>query len=151
MTQATTAKATPSKRRGGKISISKAATSKAGSKARSYKITLSNLYGDDGRVHIVHLAQALGEPASSLARVVNMTPRAITKNPTSKRAQPAIIPLANMLQHAVRVLGTPKNAMIWLRTPTRDLEDKSPLDVAKEGHANVVIALLKDIATGQPG
>lgn len=104
-----------------------------------------------GRVNVMALAKKLGEPASALAPAIGLTATSIRRNPTSERAQPAARRIFAVMQHAVRTFGDLPDAMLWMRTPHPDLDEKAPLDLIKGGEVDTIEGMLHMIDTGQPG
>ena len=121
----------------------------AGTKALT-EITAPEVFDDRGRVNGLALAEALDVTAGELAKSVSLTARGLRANPASPRVQRAGRHIAALLARLDQALGSRRNALIWLKTPRRQLSGKSPLDVLLRSDFASVETLVYAIETGQP-
>lgn len=109
------------------------------------------VYDEYGLVDVKAVAAVTGEPIAQLAKFMPVTPSALSHNPKSPRAQAAARRFVALLQRLTYNTGSTRQALIWLRRQNPELENKSPFEVIKQGHIDVVEDLLGDYETGQPG
>jgi uncharacterized protein (DUF2384 family) len=112
---------------------------------------IEQLYDERGRVDMAAVADMIGESIARVAQMTPLTAGALRKNPTSDRAQPAGRRFVRVLSDLTWLLGNRKAALIWLRTPNRELEDHSPLDLLYGRHFEAVEGLVADLRSGSPG
>ena len=58
--------------------------------------------------------------------------------------------IADMLARLARVLGSRKLALVWLKTPRRQLEGQAPLETVLHGDLASIETLIDALETGQP-
>lgn len=95
------------------------------------------------------VAQALDLPFAQIARVLDVSPSQIQRDPSGRSLQEDLGKIAFCYSTLKRVLGTPEQARIWLNAPHPDLGARSPISVMKERKTDMVVILLRNALAGQ--
>jgi putative toxin-antitoxin system antitoxin component (TIGR02293 family) len=99
------------------------------------------------------VANCLQVPDVRLADIIHIPKTTLTRRKREGRfsfeESERLYRIVRLYNFATRVLGTSENAREWLRTPSGDFEDKTPLEYAEtEIGAREVEAVLDRIADG---
>jgi hypothetical protein len=113
-------------------------------------ITIPEVFDERGRVNGLALAEALDVTAGEVAKSVSLTARGLRANPASPRVQRSGQHIAALLARLDHALGARRNALIWLKTPRRQLSGHSPLEILFRGDFSSVETLVYALETGQP-
>ena len=103
-----------------------------------------------GRLDAGRIAEFLGTPLSSFAKLSQISVAGLHKSPASVSAQSHLIPIARSLTILSQLLGSKENVRTWMNSPHPDLGSETPIRVILEGKAQVVTDLLEAALAGQP-
>jgi hypothetical protein len=95
------------------------------------------------------IAQALDLPFAQIARVLDVSPSQIQRDPSGWSLQEGLGKIAFCYSTLKRVLGTREQARIWLNAPHPDLGARSPISVMKERKTDIIVTLLRNGLAGQ--
>ena len=93
---------------------------------------------DDGRVDAKMLAAAMDVTLAQLAQILRVKPKNLTESPTSRKIQEPAIKLVGMMNDVADYVREKKFALYWLRTPQRELGDRTPLDWLLQGKVDEI-------------
>jgi hypothetical protein len=108
----------------------------------------ADLRTGSGNLSAARVAEAFGISVAELAGLIGKTRQAVSQRDESKSIQEALLPYERVARLRA-VLG--QNFKKWLRIPNRELADRVPLDVIREGNVKVAAELVEDMLTGTPG
>jgi DNA-binding response OmpR family regulator len=103
-----------------------------------------------GRLDAGRIADFVGTPLSSFAKLSQVSVAGLHKSPASVSTQIYLIPIARSLTILSQLLGSRENVRVWMNSPHPDLGSQTPISVILEGNAQVVTDLLEAALAGQP-
>ncbi len=106
---------------------------------------------ESGRLDAKQVAQFFGLPLIAMASLLHRDLSTLSKSPDGRPLQESLAVFERIATALLRMTSSPSHAKMWLNAPNPDLERKAPLEVIREGHADVVVELLEDMLVGQPG
>jgi hypothetical protein len=89
---------------------------------------LGGVITDEGRVDAKALARQIDVSVPTIARVLGKSPRFLNDYPTAKSAQRRALTLVDRVNDLAGELGGLKFAIVWLKTPMRELGGRSALE-----------------------
>lgn len=111
---------------------------------------LKDFYTETGLVDLGAVSKGTGIPLRRLATFTGMTERGLRDNPAAPKAQSRAREFVTILRDLTHLLGDRKEAMIWLRDPQPELEDRVPLELIFEGKTQAVKGVVRRLGTGAP-
>lgn len=111
---------------------------------------LKDFYTDTGLVDLGAVSKGTGVPLSRLAAYTGVSERRLRDNPAAPKAQSRAREFVSILRDLTHLLGDRKEALIWLRDPQPELEERVPLDLILEGKTEAVKGLVRRLGTGAP-
>ncbi|TVQ00230.1 MAG: DUF2384 domain-containing protein [Balneolaceae bacterium] len=113
------------------------------------KINLPNLHDSaTGRLDAKKIKDELGISLKSLSKILGKNYRALHKTPHSENIQKQLAVYKRIIEILYDLFEKPEDINIWLNSPNVDFGDRSPISIIKEGHADAVLDLLKNIQEG---
>lgn len=115
------------------------------------QVTLQDLHDPNtGRLDAVRIAEYLKVPLKQLAGGLGKNYSTVHKTPSAPALQPILRSIKRILEILDQVLANRSTALAWLNSPHPDLDQRVPLDVILEGHADAVEDMLEAALTGTP-
>lgn len=110
---------------------------------------------NSGRLDAKRVARYFGLSERQMAKLVGVTPQAVSKTPDSKNIQEMLFAFERITRGRLLVDQDDKLFRQWLNTPSeefRKLDGRhpTPLEVIKKGNPAAVAALVDDMLNGQP-
>jgi hypothetical protein len=84
---------------------------------------------DEGRVDAKVLAEQIDVTVPTVAKVLGKSARFLREYPSAKSAQRRALSFVDRVNDLAIELGSLKYAIAWLKTPMRELDEKSPIEV----------------------
>lgn len=106
---------------------------------------------DSGRIDAKLVARFFGIPLRRLTEALGLVYGSVHKTPDAASIQPALQPLARIVEMLNELGGNSPDVRVWLNRPVPDLEGDTPLDTILAGEAEAVEALLWNAREGIPG
>jgi hypothetical protein len=94
---------------------------------------LGGVITDEGRVDAKVLAREIDVSVPTIAKLLGKSPRFLNDYPTAKSAQRRALTLVDRVNDLAAELGGLKFAIVWLKTPMRELGDRSAIEVLSGG------------------
>jgi hypothetical protein len=102
-------------------------------------------------ISVERLSAALGVKRSSMARITGVH-RNTLRNPTSERLQDRMREMIRIITATAALTGDLKKAVYWFRNePILDYDHKTAAQLVADGHADAVMAYLRDLENGANG
>jgi len=112
-------------------------------------IKLPNLHDNlTGRLDAKKIVGELGISLKSLSKILGKNYRALHKTPHSKKIQMELAVFKRIIEILYDLFEKPEEIGIWLNSPNVDFGDRTPISIIKEGHAEAVLDLLKNVQEG---
>src|SRR5688572_25111851 len=97
------------------------------------------------------LSKALGVKVTSLAELTGVH-RNTLRNPSSERLQGRMREMVKVITAATELIGDIDKAIYWYRNePIADYSHRTAAELVSEGHAEAVLAYLRDLENGARG
>ena len=97
------------------------------------------------------LSKALGVKVASLAELTGVH-RNTLRNPSSERLQGRMREMVKVITAATELTGDIDKAIYWYRNePIADYSHRTAAELVSEGHAEAVLAFLRDLENGARG
>jgi hypothetical protein len=97
------------------------------------------------------LSKALGVKVASLAELTGVH-RNTLRNPSSERLQGRMREMVKVITAATELTGDIDKAIYWYRNePIADYSHRTAAELVSEGHAEAVLAYLRDLENGARG
>lgn len=113
------------------------------------KLNLPNLHDSaTGRLDAKKIVGELGISLKSLSEALGKNYRALHKTPHSEKLQKQLAVYKRIIQILYDLFEKQEDINIWLNSPSVDFGDRTPISIIKEGHAEAVLDLLKDVQKG---
>lgn len=113
------------------------------------KVHLPNLHDSaTGRLDAKKIVVELGISLKSLSDVLGKNYRALHKTPHSEKIQKQLAVYKRIIEMLYDLFEKKEDIYIWLNSPSVDFGDRTPINIIKEGHAEAVLDLLKDVQKG---
>ena len=97
------------------------------------------------------LSKALGVKVASLAELTGVH-RNTLRNPSSERLQSRMREMVKVITAATELTGDIDKAIYWYRNePIADYSHRTAAELVSEGHAEAVLAFLRDLENGARG
>ena len=97
------------------------------------------------------LSKALGVKVASLAELTGVH-RNTLRNPSSERLQGRMREVVKVITAATELAGDIDKAIYWYRNePIADYSHRTAAELVAEGHAEAVLAFLRDLENGARG
>jgi hypothetical protein len=90
---------------------------------------LGGVITDEGRVDAKALAHQIDVSVPTVARLLGKSARFLHDYPTAKSAQRRALAFVDRMNDLAVELGGLKFAVAWLKTPMRELGERTPLDI----------------------
>lgn len=106
-----------------------------------------------GRLDAERIAEIFGIALSDIARAVNKSYSTVHKTPDSPALQNALYSFERIAAAVKTITGgeLEPGLKIWLNAPNKAFPKDLPVDLIKQGHANMLADMLEDVLLGQPG
>lgn len=115
----------------------------------SERIKFPNLHDSTtGRLDAKKIVEELGINLTSLAKILGKNYRTLHKTPHSENIQKELSVYKRIIEVLYDLFENEEDINIWLNSPSVDFGDRSPISIIKEGHAEAVLDLLKNIQEG---
>jgi len=102
-------------------------------------------------ISLERFSAALGVKRSSMAGITGVH-RNTLRNPASERLQDRMREMIRVITTTATLTGDVKKALYWFRNePIIDYDHKTPAQLVAEGHADAVMAYLRDLENGANG
>lgn len=102
-------------------------------------------------ISLDRLSEALGVKRSSMAGLAGVH-RNTLRNPASERLQDRMREMIRVITASAALTGDVDRALFWFRNePIGDYEHKTAAQLVSEGHADAVMAYLRDLENGANG
>jgi hypothetical protein len=102
-------------------------------------------------ISLERFSDALGVKRSSMAGITGVH-RNTLRNPASERLQDRLREMIRVITTTAALTGDVKKALYWFRNePIVDYDHKTAAELVAEGHANAVLAYLRDLGNGANG
>ena len=112
---------------------------------------LSAHNSESGRLDGLRLAEVLAVSPPQMAKLLEVTPSGLRKNPDSVKLQPKLAEILDLVQRLKTLLeGKLEYVLIWLKAPHPNLEGQTPLSCLEIGRYDAVETLVYAMETGQP-
>ena len=110
-----------------------------------------NLYDTESyRLNAKKVADVFGLNLRQLSVLLEALPQAVHKTPDSERLQ-GKLRLFERIAKGLSLVDKDENSFRrWLNAPNPELEQKTPLEIIREGRGEVVANLVEDALLGQP-
>lgn len=105
---------------------------------------------ESGRLDASKVAKMFAIPLNHVADILKVGQATVHKTPDAPALQVKLQQLERIAIGLLHLAGSKEGLRMWLRAPNRDLDEKIPLDVLREGRGEIVSNLLEDILLGQP-
>jgi hypothetical protein len=102
---------------------------------------LGGVITEEGRVDAKALARQLDVSVPTIANVLGKSPRLLNDYPTAKSAQRRALTFVDRVNDLAGELGGLKFAIVWLKTPMRDLGGRSALEALEGNDAAFATAI----------
>lgn len=113
------------------------------------KIKLPNLHDSTtGRLDAKKIVGELGITLKSFSSILGKEYRALHKTPHSEKIQKELAVYKRIIEILYDLFERSVDINIWLNSPNVDFGDRTPKSIIKEGHAEAVLDLLKNIQEG---
>jgi hypothetical protein len=110
-----------------------------------------NLYDTEShRLNAKKVADVFGLNLRQLSALLEMLPATVHKTPDSERLQGKLRVFERMAKGLSLVENNEDSFRRWLNAPNPELEQKTPLEIIREGRGEVVANLVEDALLGQP-
>ncbi len=113
---------------------------------------LGGVITEEGRVDAKALARQIDVSVPTIANVLGKSPRLLNDYPTAKSAQRRALTFVDRVNDLAGELGGLKFAIVWLKTPMRDLGGRSALEALEGNDAafNTAIGFIDDFLNAVP-
>jgi hypothetical protein len=102
-------------------------------------------------ISLERFSDALGVKRSSMAGITGVH-RNTLRNPASERLQDRLREMIRVITTTAALTGDVEKALYWFRNePIVDYDHKTAAELVAEGHANAVLAYLRDLGNGANG
>jgi len=102
-------------------------------------------------ISLDRLSDALGVKRSSMAAITGVH-RNTLRNPASERLQNRLREMIRVITAAATLTGDMQKALYWFRNePIADYDHKTAAELVAGGHADAVLAYLRDLGNGANG
>ena len=119
--------------------------------AGGLQVTLPELHDEaTGRIEAQKVANYMGIPLARLAEALQLSYKAIHRNPSAEAAQPALKPVKRSLEILHDFFQKPETVRVWLNTPHPDLNGRSALEMILANNAMALLRVLENAAAGVP-
>lgn len=104
----------------------------------------------NGRIDAEKLAAYLGIPLKRLADGLDLSYKAIHRNPSAEAIQPALRPVKRALEILHHFFNKPQTVRVWLNTSHPDLDGRSALEIILANNPQAVLRILENAMAGIP-
>lgn len=113
---------------------------------------LGDVLADDGRVDVTILAGKIGVSVPEIAKVVGKSRSLFRTSPTAKSAQRRALTLVDRINDLAGELGGLKFAIAWIKTPMRQLGNRSTFEVLSGDDRSFALGIgfIDDYINGVP-
>ena len=101
---------------------------------------------DSGKLSATRVAKAFGLSVAELAGLLGRSRQAVSKTPSANALQPLLAPYEQIAR--LRTVLPADDFRRWLNMPNPQLDDHSPIAVARQGQTEVVADLVQDMLSG---
>jgi hypothetical protein len=108
----------------------------------------ADLHAGSGRLSARKVAEAFGLSLAELASLIGRSRQALWKTDDSVAVQPSLLPFERVAR--LRALLSDFDFRSWLNMSNDQLDDRTPIDVIREGKSEVIADLAADMLTGSP-
>lgn len=105
---------------------------------------------ETGRIDTTKVSEMFAVPVNHVAEMLSAKPATVHKTPDAPALQEKLGQLERIAAGLLHLAGSVEGLRMWLNAPNQDLDRKIPLDLLREGRADVVANLLEDVLLGQP-
>jgi hypothetical protein len=105
---------------------------------------------DSGRIDAERVAAFANIPLRRLASAIGSNYTTLHKTPDAPSVQEAPGPFARAIELLRKLHPSVQSARAWLNTPHRKLDERAPLQVMLDGHADAVRDMLEASYSGLP-
>lgn len=115
------------------------------------QVVLPELHDEaTGRIDAQKLAVYMGVPLKRLAEGLQLSYKAIHRNPSAETFQPALKPVKRSVEILQDFFHKPETVRVWLNTPHPDLDGQTALEMILANNTNAVLRILENAAAGVP-
>ena len=109
-----------------------------------------DVMAEDGRVDAKKLAGAIDVTLTQLAQILEVKPKNLTESPTGRKLQEPAMKLVAMMNDVAEYVQDKRYALYWLRTPRRELGDRTALDCLMQGKLDEIRDHVSRVVDLQP-
>lgn len=118
------------------------------SKVRQVIESTADLRTSSGRLSAANIAEAFSLSIAELAALVGRSRQAVSKTPDADSLQPLLRPFERTARlRATLSMGEFRQ---WLHLANDQFDDRTPLDLIRDGKVGVIADLVQDMLTGSP-
>lgn len=103
-----------------------------------------------GRIDAQKLATYMGIPLKRLAEGLQLSYKAIHRNPSAAAIQPALKPVKRCMEILQDFFHKPETVRVWLNTSHPDLDGGTALEMILANNTSAVLRILENAAAGVP-
>ena len=108
----------------------------------------ADLRSESGRLSARKVAEAMGLALSQLAAAIGKPRQSIWKTDDAEAIQERLLPFERIAR--LRAVLSMRDFRSWLNMANKQLDSRTPIDLLRGGHADVVADLAEDMLTGSP-
>src|ERR1700733_3570501 len=122
--------------------------SSAVGKAKRVIDATADLRATSGKLSAINTAEAFGLSAAELAALIKRSRQAISKTPDADSLQPLLRPFERVA--GLRAVLSIDDFRRWLHLANSQVDDRTPLELIRDGKVGMVGDLVEDMLTGSP-
>lgn len=126
-----------------------AKSSPVASHLRAVLAPAADLREENGKLSAKRIAELFGVSLTQLATLLGRSKQAVSKTPDAAALQPGLLDFARIAQLRAP-LESDAAFRQWLRTPSRLLEQRTPLEWILDGRVKIVADFADDMLSGSP-
>ena len=108
----------------------------------------ADLRAASGRLSARRVAEAFGLTLSQLAAGIGKARQTVWKTDDAEALQPRLFPFERIAR--LRAVLSDADFRSWLNMPNDQLDDRTPIELVRNGKAEVVADLAEDMLSGSP-
>jgi len=108
----------------------------------------ADLRAASGRLSARRVAEAFGLTLAQLAAAIGKARQTVWKTDDAEAIQPRLFPFERTAR--LRTVLSESDFRSWLNMPNEQLDDRTPIELIRNGKADTVADLAEDMLTGNP-
>jgi hypothetical protein len=108
----------------------------------------ADLRAPSGRLSARRVAEAFGLTLAQLAAAIGKARQTVWKTDDAEALQPRLFPFERIAR--LRTVLPESDFRSWLNMPDEQLDDRTPIELLRNGEADTVADLAEDMLTGIP-